>query len=397
MHHSRRSLLLGAGSCALSLLARNSVPGAFDPAPPDEFITRARQKGVEYLIAHQAKAGTWHSEVYGVLKDGTGLTPLALNALLAASPESKTAIGKAAEYLADLVGKNGGIKAPEYGFDFPLYTSALTVTAFSHPRCPRYPRQRDAWLKYLKERQLTEALGWNSGDREYGGWGYARGIPRKPKPDELVPPHTESNLSATTFALEALHAAGEPPRDATFAKALVFVRRCQNWHDKEQDPEFDDGGFFFIYDDPVRNKAGVKGKDKAGRTRYHSYGSTTADGLRCLIYCGVPDTHPRRRASTRWLSDHFTATSHPGTYAENRERDRPAVYYYYAASAARTPVADEKIPAPGQVFIPRKLFLGRELVRRQRSDGSWVNPSLLVREDDPIIATSYALLALAHC
>jgi hypothetical protein len=388
---------LGAGSCALSLLA-GCDPRNRTPKSPSfgEQLVRARQKGVEYLIARQAKAGTWHSEVYGVLKDGTGLTPLALNALLVASPESKTAIATAAQYLANLVEKDGTIKAPEYGFDFPLYTSALTVTAFSHPQCPPYPRQRDAWLKYLKERQLTDALGWEPNDREYGGWGYARGIPRKPGPNELVPPHTESNLSATTFALEALHAAGVSPKEATFAKALTFVKRCQNWNDNEQDAEFDDGGFFFIYDDPVRNKAGVKGKDKAGRTRYHSYGSATADGLRCLIYCGVPGSNPRRQAAARWLGEHFDAARHPGEYEKTRELDRPAVYYYYAASFARAPLADDKVDtSEGTLF--RKDVLARELVRRQRPDGSWVNPFLLVREDDPIIATCYALLALAGC
>ena len=73
---------------------------------------------------------------------------------------------------------------------------------------------------------------------------------------------TESNLSATTFALNALKAAGVPADDPAFAKALTFVKRCQNWPEKEEerDPKFDDGGFFFIYDDPIRNKAGVAGK-----------------------------------------------------------------------------------------------------------------------------------------
>jgi hypothetical protein len=381
----------------VSLLA-GCNPSNRSPQSPSsgQRLLHARQKGVEYLTAHQAKTGTWHSEVYGVLKDGTGLTPLALNALLAASPESKPAIAKAAQYLADLVGKDGDIKAPEYGFDFPLYTSALTVTAFSHPRCPAHPKQRDAWLKYLKDRQLVDALGWEPGDREYGGWGYARGIPRKPKPNEIVPPHTESNLSATTFALEALHAAGVSSKDETFARALTFVKRCQNWHESEQDHRFDNGGFFFIYDDPVRNKAGVKGKDQAGRTRYHSYGSATADGLRCLIYCGVPASDQRRQAATRWLGEHFDAARHPGEYEKTRELDRPAVYFYYAASFARTPLADDRVDT-SEGPRSRKHVLAQELIQKQRPDGSWVNPFLLVREDDPIIATCYALLALARC
>lgn len=35
------------------------------------------------------------------------------------------------------------------------------------------------------------------------------------------------------------------------------------------------------------------------------------------------------------------------------------------------------------------------LLRTQRSDGSWVNPQNLVKEDDPLIATGFAVRALA--
>ena len=89
---------------------------------------------------------------------------------------------------------------------------------------------------------------------------------------------TESNLSATVFALEALRAAGTTDEGA-FAKALVFVRRCQNYTDG-LGSAFDDGGFFFMSEGDWRNKAGPLGTDEAGRRRYASYGSMTADGLR---------------------------------------------------------------------------------------------------------------------
>jgi hypothetical protein len=37
------------------------------------------------------------------------------------------------------------------------------------------------------------------------------------------------------------------------------------------------------------------------------------------------------------------------------------------------------------------------LLKRQRDDGSWSNPAVLVREDDPLVATSLAMRALADC
>jgi hypothetical protein len=41
--------------------------------------------------------------------------------------------------------------------------------------------------------------------------------------------------------------------------------------------------------------------------------------------------------------------------------------------------------------------LADRLVQRQRPDGSWSNPLVPQREDDPLVATSLAALALASC
>jgi hypothetical protein len=400
---SRRAFLLGSPA-ALGVLSgcrpTSGAGGASEQRGCDESsfaerVARARERAADFLLTQQSKDGAWRSDTYGLFKDGTALTPLALNALLAAAPGRSEAIGKAAGYLAAMARPDGTITPPSYGFDFALYTSALTVSALSHPACPGHRTARDAWLKFLKQRQLTEELGWKPEDRAYGGWGYARGVPRKPRAGELIPPLTESNLSATTFALDALRAAGVPAKDPLFGKALVFVRRCQNWQDDpaRRDPAFDDGGFFFIYDDAVRNKAGAAGTDRSGRERYHSYGSATADGLRCLACCGVPEPDARRRAARAWLVGHFRAGRHPGTYAPMREMDRMAVFYYYAASLAKAPGPLEVETSEGRV--PVKRLLAEELLKRQRKDGSWANPFHAVREDDPITATSFALTALA--
>ena len=63
-----------------------------------------------------------------------------------------------------------------------------TLKAFSHPTATDFAKHRDAWVKYLKERQLTEKLGWKPEDKQYGGWGYCRVIPKKPEPNEFAPP-----------------------------------------------------------------------------------------------------------------------------------------------------------------------------------------------------------------
>jgi len=70
-----------------------------------------------------------------------------------------------------------------------------------------------------------------------------------------------------------------------------------------------------------------------------------------------------------------------------------AVFYYYCASLARAPGSLTAEGEDGPVAVKR--LLADELLKRQRDDGSWANPAHAYREDDPITATSFALLALA--
>jgi hypothetical protein len=297
--------------------------------------------------------------------------------------------------LAKLVRADNSIEEGEHGLAYPLYTSALAVSFLSRFEPEKYRQARDAWLKYLRARQLTEELGWEPADRPYGGWGYCPLVPRKPRPGEAGFALLESNLSATVFALSALRQAGVARDDPAYRKAVVFVERCQNYRDKP-DPRFDDGGFHFIYADPVRNKAGVAGEDAAGQPRFHSYGSMTSDGLLALLLCGKKGNEPRVRSARDWLLQHFSAERHPGRYVERHEPARDAVYFYYVWSLEQTLAELER---QGEQAIPIAAWrtaIGRNLTNRQKADGSWANEQTLVREDDPVLATSLAVGSLAR-
>jgi hypothetical protein len=390
------------------------VPDVVVTAPADDGsipaprpVTRkpageALAHGVNYLLSKQSGDGAWRSDVYATFKDGTALTPFAVVALQEAhdagvrTPAIEAAIAKGVAWIARLSRKDGTIDPGPDGLDYPLYTSTLAIKAYSHPTAHNFLLARDGWVKYLKERQLIEALGWKTDEKQYGGWGYCRVVPKKPEPNAIAPALIESNLSATLFALEALKAAGE--LDATTAKtAASFVRRCQNWPllQKHESPfewsQYMDGGFHFIYDDPTRNKAGVA---FAEPLRLHSYGSATADGARALALCGLAEDAERRADAQRWLVRHFRPDTHPGTYVPAYEPNREAVYFYYAASVAKA-FRDLKLALPdGRSWGDE---LSRELVLRQKPDGSWVNAVELVRENDPIVATCSAVSALAAC
>jgi hypothetical protein len=390
--------LLAAGAapiCSVAGLTR-SAPNRVHEEPYTVRIDRSLEKAGHYLLAQQGDHGDWRSDVYGSFKDGDALTPLVLHALLAVKPTPMLPeqCHRGAEHLAGL------IHSGSPGLTYPAYTASLSVVVLSRADFPHHRAARDAWLEYLCARQMTERLGWRRCDPQFGGWGYAKDLPFCPEPGRAVPALHEPNLSATVFALEASRAAGRRPTDAALQDAKVFVQRCQNFSDGQSDakPPFDDGGFFFIHNDATRNKAGVAGMDKSGRTRYVSYGSTTADGVRALLLCGLDCNDPRVVAAKNWLTAHFDSDHHPGAYPAARRGSRPALDYYYCASLAQAfheLVVRQALPAGRTAQWAPTLAEG--LLRRQGADGAWRNPSVDVREDDPLIATSFAILALAMC
>jgi len=227
--------------------------------------------------------------------------------------------------------------------------------------------------------------------------GYAIDVPRKPatgEPKELL---HESNLAATVFALAALRSAKVPAGDPAYVQALGFVRRCQNFSDDPAaaDPKFDDGGFFFIPGDTAQNKAGAAGTDHFGYARFHSYGTMTADGLRALLRCGLAEDHPRVVAARKWLTRNFSAAHNPGHLQLigrcSRTRRGITGVGRLARLSRRSPRA---IPHPRWAGHLARGVRPR-VARAQRPDGSWVNRFTDAKEDDPLVATSWAAAALA--
>jgi hypothetical protein len=358
------------------------------PAGGAAAIDRALSAGTRALIAAQAPDGTWPSRTYGALKDGGALTPTVLKAL-AFAPEAE---GSAAARRRGVAHLAAG--PPGQGLAFPVYTAAEAVIVLT--RVEGHAAARAAWLDLLRSWQLAEDQGWTPSDPAFGAWGDAAGPSRKLEGSE----EADADLSSTLFALGALRIAGVPAEDPAIRQALRFVARCQNLPEdgRDGDPAFDDGGFFLTPTDPVRNKAGVAGTDRNGRIRYHAYGSATADGLRALLRCGLPMGHPRVAAARRWLERHFSPDRNPGIFEPAREAERDATYFYYAWSLAH---AFRALGGPMQDGDGKGLAwadqLARELVRRQRGDGTWSNRLTASKEDDPLVATPLALGALGLC
>lgn len=142
-------------------------------------------------------------------------------------------------------------------------------------------------------------------------------------------------------------------------RARVFLERSQNH----------DGGFFFSPVMPALNKAGQSAEG------FVSYGTTTADGVLALRASGVPDSDDRIARGIAWLDRNHQSDRVPGfDEGESPQASWGAgLRFYYAAAIAR-------VRPQQRVRLPE-----------QADDGSFRNVNGCVKEDDPLIATAFAV------
>jgi hypothetical protein len=330
-----------------------------------------------YLWSQQARDGGWPSHTYGLLRSGQSLTPFVLDALLQVPgnvyrlPSDK--LERAIRFIRANTNADGALGMMDPGLpDYPNYATALAVSVLCRAKCAGWEKDIQPMVRYLRRMQFSEQNGWKPADAPYGGWGM--GGMEHPPPN---PGHVD--LSMTRYVVQALRAAGVSPGDPAFARARIFVERCQNYD--PQNPKDADGGFFFSTTESDTNKAGYDGK------HFRSYGTTTADGILALVAIGGTLQDRRIRAAHNWLISHHRDMAVPGFIGQAYQRWPKGLAFYYAASAT------EAFRALGTLM---DTSVADSLKRTQRGDGSWANPENLVKEDDPLIATAFAVRALAN-
>jgi len=335
----------------------------------------ALRKAAAWLWSRQEADGGWHSHTYGLLRSGQSLTPFVLDALLEIPddvyPRPRSQVGRALAFIRVHTQPTGALGNADRDIpDYPNYANALAVSALCRARHAGWQAQVAPMVAYLRQQQFTEENGWRPQDPAYGAWGMGG--------DRRTPPDTgHVDLSMTRYVLDALRAAGVVDSDPAFASARVFVERCQNFD--PQLPEDADGGFFFSTTEADTNKAGRDGN------HFRSYGSTTADGILALLATGHPPTHPRILAAQAWLRAHHRDMEVPGFVGESYQRWPRGLAFYYSSASTK---AFQALKADAGRGVPEGLR------RTQRADGSWANPENLVKEDDPLIATPFAVRAL---
>jgi Squalene-hopene cyclase C-terminal domain len=330
-------------------------------------LTRAAQ----FLWAQQAADGGFHSATYGLLRSGQSLTPLVLGALLripdATLPAPAGAVDRAIAFIRRQTSVDGAVGVTGGVADYPNYATALAVDALvaAQRRLPAVAHKAKAgsWaadiapmVAQLRAQQFSEANGWTPEHPAYGGWGMGGAIRRPPDAGHV-------DLSMTRFVLDALRASGVDGSDPAMTRARVFLERSQNH----------DGGFFFSPVTPALNKAGQRAEG------FVSYGTATADGVLALRASGVPESDDRIARGIAWLDRNHQSDRVPGFDPGLDDVESPRAFwrtglrFYYAAAIAR-------VRPQQRVRLPE-----------QADDGSFRNANGCVKEDDPLIATTFAI------
>ena len=116
-----------------------------------------------------------------------------------------------------------------------------------------------------------------------------------------------------------------------------------------------------------------------GKTRYRSYASATADGLRGLLLSGETMDSPRVVKAAGWLRKF--------RWKIEGAADAPAdLSYYTARSIGRCARLGAEVAG-----IPVEA-----LAECQEEDGSWCNVAGEMREDCPVVATALVVESLCE-
>ena len=332
-------------------------------------VENVTSRAIEFLRSRQNADGSYSREA------GPGVTALVTTALLrhGRSPGDPL-VARSLQYLESCVQPTGGVHQADSLYK--NYETCLAMMCFVEANTDgRYDgliKQADAFVKSI---QWDETEGKDRSDPNYGGAGYGN----SKRPD----------LSNTAFLIDALRAAGNEADSEAIQRALIFVSRCQNLESPHNTTEFSakvgDGGFYYTV---AAGGASMAGPTEAGGLR--SYGSMTYAGLKSMIYAGVGPEDVRVKAAVEWIRKHYDLASNPGM------GDAGLYYYYHTFAKALAAIGEDQfVDDQGQVHDWRQELI-RELARRQRPDGSWVNENQRWLENNSDLVTGYALLTLSY-
>ncbi|MFO7870615.1 MAG: prenyltransferase/squalene oxidase repeat-containing protein [Kiritimatiellia bacterium] len=368
--------------CLLTVLSASIALRAM--AVPTEaggnLTTAARtsiNKGLDWLKTSQHDDGHWSNANY------PAMTALPLWAFARSDhPDAGSICSRAAEFITSFAQDNGGIyKVPTGGRGsggLSTYNTAMCMTALY-----AYDKKKYADL-ILKARKFVADSQIQGDSPGVGGFGYGH----EPGPRNRADlSNTGWSLMAMRYTrdLEDLRPSGQARVTVDWSSAIEYVQKLQNG-DKDDPDNY--GGFGY---ERGSARGGTVARGDDGAVKLRGYGSMTYAGLESMIYAQVDRNDPRVQSAVKWAARHWSVDVNPGM-------GRKGLFYYYNVMSKAFDAADiEALPRPaGAPPIDWKEDLIQKLSDLQKPDGSWLNTDNQFWESDPVLVTSYSVLALQN-
>ncbi|NND71205.1 MAG: hypothetical protein HKN43_06470 [Rhodothermales bacterium] len=339
----------------------------------------------DYLWSQQDIDGGWHSPTHGIASGGESWTPFILYHLLQV-PDSifvqdSAAVQKGLNFIRERISTSGilGTNDPIVS-DYPNYASAYAFQLLFEHGDDQDLEMQARITRYLVSQHMTAERGFEPEDDAYGGWGF--GETRLPSG---TPGHVD--LSHTRRVVEALSKAGVD--NSVMHSAQVYLRRAQKIDGVTgiQTTGYD-GGFFASPVVPGVNKGGRSPATASSEAYYRSYATATSDGILALRATGVSPDDSRILDALKWLSQNPDLRVPAGIPESSPVRWDRVMFYYHLYSRSET----YSIYGGPDGWKSEVVGLLRD---RQDVDGSFANPEGGPnKEDDPLIASTFALHAL---
>lgn len=386
---AERVALIAAAAKALPKSSHPPIDLA-EPTPVKEVDLRVmRHRAVEFLLnPEQRVQGMWGFAGFPEL----GISSMVIGALqtIPKAERTETLENEIRDGLAKIASfqqEDGSIHQGQV----VAYTTSVAILALARSEDPAHREVVTKARKFLEALQSDEGEGYAPEHKYYGGIGYGG----DERPD----------LSNLQIAMDALHEAGVHEGSETYAKALIFLQRCQNRSEsnpidiKTEAARFvagNDGGGTYMPGDSPAGYVELGDGTRVAR----SYGSMSYALLKGFLFAGLPKDDPRVKAVFDWVSKHYTVKDNPGFEASPDPTAGRSGYFYYLYTMARTLDlygTGRVVDGDGRAHDWRAEIAAR-LASMQRPEGSWVNEaSERWWEGNAVLATAYGLLTLTHC
>ncbi len=345
----------------------------------------AINSAMDWLVAQQNPAGHWSNE------DFPALTGLPLWALAEGGSHHTAAMARARAYLLACLNPDGTIcrepKEKRKGGGLCNYNTAICMVALHALRDPTL-------TEAIQKARHAVARSQHAGtDIHRGGMGYDEQTGR-PYAD-LSNSYLAYEAMRLTESVEDLRKAGDPRADLDWEAARQFISRIQNLPGANDQPwaqqaaAEDVGGFAYKPDASMAGSA----TNTDGSVRLRSYGSMTYAGMLSLIYARVDRQDPRVKSALDWAARHWSLEQNPGM-------GQQGLFYFYNVLAKSLAASGQDLLAlPGGRTVNWREDLVKRLLSVKRTDAQsgrnyWLNDEARWMESDPVLVTSYSILAL---